>query len=157
MDVSLDIIGDGSNRSRFEALVTEDLSRRIRFRGWLPRTAIGPILMQAHFILLPSDSSEGWPKVLSEGMAYGVVPVASDVSSIPHYLRESGVGVTCNAYDIDGFAAAIIDYARHPERWRIESIRGLTAAKRFTYEVYLENVSRLLGLADREPREIFNS
>ena len=45
--------------------------------------------MQAYLMLFPSES-EGWPKVLSEGKAYGVVPVTSDVSSIPQYLREFG-------------------------------------------------------------------
>jgi glycosyltransferase involved in cell wall biosynthesis len=101
--------------------------------------------MQAHLMLFPSES-EGWPKVLSEGMAYGVVPVASNVSSIPQYLRESGTGITFNPYDLDSFAAAIIDYARHPDRWHIESGRAITAAERFAYDTYLENVSNLLEL-----------
>jgi glycosyltransferase involved in cell wall biosynthesis len=94
----------------------------------------------------PSDSSKGWPKVLSEAMAYGVASVASDVSSTPQYLREAGVGVTFNPYDLDSFATAIIAYAQQPTRWQIESRRSITAAKRFTYDVYLENVSRLLEL-----------
>jgi len=109
-------------------------------------------------MLFPSDSSEGWPKVLSEGMAYGVVPVASDVSSIPQYLRECGVGATFNPYDLDSFATAIVHYARHPAQWQIESTRSMRAADRFTYDVYLENIFRLLELEQREPsREQFVS
>ena len=84
-------------------------------------------------------------------MAYGVVPVASDVGSIPQYLRECGVGATFNPYDIESFATAIVDYARHPTRWQIELDRSMTAAERFTYDAYLENVSRLLELESLRP------
>jgi glycosyltransferase involved in cell wall biosynthesis len=153
LDVSLDVIGDGPQRAGFESQATSALQKRVTFHGWLSRSALGPFLLQAHLMLFPSDSSEGWPKVLSEGMAYGVVPVASDVSSIPQYLRECGVGATFNPYDLESFATAIIDYARHPARWQIESSRSMTAAKRFAYNVYLKNVFRLLEL-ERSPAQL---
>jgi glycosyltransferase involved in cell wall biosynthesis len=146
LDVTFDVIGDGPERAAFELKAGRDLSGRVTFHGWQPRSALGPFLSRAHLMLLPSDSSEGWPKVLSEGMAYGVVPVASDVSSIPQYLRECGVGVTFNPHDIESFAAAIADYACNPTLWQLESERSMTAAKRFTYDAYLENVSSLLEL-----------
>jgi glycosyltransferase involved in cell wall biosynthesis len=146
LDVSLEIIGDGPQRAGFEAQAASCLQSHVDFHGWLPRTALGPFLQRAHLMLFPSDSSEGWPKVLSEGMAYGVVPVASNVGSIPQYLHECGVGVTFDPYDIDGFATAIVDYARNRARWQVQSTRSVTAAARFTYDGYLENVSRLLDL-----------
>jgi glycosyltransferase involved in cell wall biosynthesis len=158
LNVSFDIIGDGPQRASFEARAALCTQGRLAFYGWLPRTALGPFLQRAHLMLFPSDSSEGWPKVLSEGMAYGVVPVASDVSSIPQYLRECGVGATFNPYDLDSFATAIVHYARHPAQWQIESTRSMRAADRFTYDVYLENISRLLELEQRGPsREQFVS
>jgi glycosyltransferase involved in cell wall biosynthesis len=46
------------------------------------------LLKLSHFLLLPSDS-EGFPKVLAEAACYGVIPVVSSVSSIPHYINES--------------------------------------------------------------------
>jgi len=149
LDVRFDIVGDGPERAGFEAQVTSSLQRHVSFHGWLPRPALGPFLQQAHLMLFPSASSEGWPKVLSEGMAYGVVPLASDVGSIPQYLHECGVGATCNPYDIDGFATAIIGYAHNPVRWRDQSTRSMTVAARFTYDVYLEKISRLLELEQR--------
>jgi len=150
LQVSLEIVGDGPQRASFEAraaLCTQ--GRNVTFYGWLPRPALGPFFQRAHLMLFPSDSSEGWPKVLSEAMAYGVVPVASDVSNIPQYLREAGVGVTLNPYDLDNFTTAIIGYAQQPGRWQIESKRSIIAAKRFTYDAYLENISRLLELEKR--------
>jgi glycosyltransferase involved in cell wall biosynthesis len=156
LDLTFDIVGDGPERGDFEAKMSLALQSRVTFHGWVPRTVVGSFLMPAHLMLLPSDS-EGWPKVLSEGMAYGVVPVASDISSIPQYLSECGVGATLNPDNIEGFVAAILNYTRHPEQWQRESIRGLKAAKRFTYEVYLENVCRLLELDDRDQPRISSS
>jgi glycosyltransferase involved in cell wall biosynthesis len=146
LDVSFDIIGDGPERAGFEAQAGSTLQRHVAFHGWLPRTGLSPFLHRAHLMLFPSDSSEGWPKVLSEGMAYGVVPVASNVGSIPQYLNEFGVGATLDPYNIDGFVSAIIDYARDPARWQVQSTRSVIAAARFTYDGYLDNISRLLDL-----------
>jgi len=151
LDVRFDIIGDGPQRAEFESFAAIALQNRVTFHGWVPRPALGPFLTEAHLMLFPSDCSEGWPKVLSEGMAYGVVPVASNVGSIPHYLRECEVGATCNPYDLDAFANAVALYASQPDRWEIESIRSMRAAERFTYDLYLDNVCRLLDLKQGVP------
>jgi glycosyltransferase involved in cell wall biosynthesis len=143
LDVTLDIIGDGPHRAQFEAQAASELGGKVTFHGWVPRTALAPYLMQAHLMLFPSES-EGWPKVLSEGMAYGVVPVASNVGSIPQYLREAGVGVAFDPHDLDSFVTAIIAYARITNRWQIESKQAISAAERFSYHAYLNSVSRLL-------------
>jgi glycosyltransferase involved in cell wall biosynthesis len=148
LNVTFDIIGDGPQRASFEAQAAQCTQGSVVFYGWLPRPALSPFFQKAHLMLFPS-ASEGWPKVLSEAMAYGVVPVASDVGSIPQYLREAGVGVTLNPYDLHSFATAIIEYAQQPGRWQIESKRSVIVAKRFTYDVYLENVSHLLELEER--------
>ena len=146
LDVKLDIIGDGPQRGGFQAQVASSMQGDVAFHGWLARTALAPFLQRAHLMLFPSDSSEGWPKVLSEGMAYGVVPIASNVGSISQYLNECGVGATFDPHDIDGFVTAILEYARNPSRWQVQSTQSVTAASRFTYDAYLENVSRLLDL-----------
>ena len=152
LDLTFDIVGDGPERGDFEAKMSLALQSRVTFHGWVPRTVVGSFLMPAHLMLLPSDS-EGWPKVLSEGMAYGVVPVASDISSIPQYLSECGVGATPTPIiskallQRSSITPAILSSGKG------SSIRGLKAAKRFTYEVYLENVCRLLELDDRDQPE----
>lgn len=144
--VRFDIIGDGPQRAAFEADAS-DLRENVVFHGWAARTSLGPYLMQAHVMLFPSES-EGWPKVLSEGMAYGVVPVTSNVGSIPQYLGEAGIGAILEPDDLDGYVAAIMAYKNDPNRWRIESRQAVSAAQRFSYDAYLQNVSRLLKLDD---------
>ena len=143
----LDLIGDGPERQKFESLA-ESLGVRaeVRFHGWLPRPSLGQHYGQAHFMLLPSSSSEGWPKVLSEAMAYGAVPVCSNISSIPQNLRDFGVGRTFAPDDVEGYAGAIEWYFEHPEIWAKESQACQQAAERFSYANYLNAVRRLLRL-----------
>src|SRR4029453_6736169 len=92
LDVRLDLVGDGPDRGALASRVeAAGLSQRVRMLGWLPRPALNGLYREAHILLFPS-SSEGWPKVLSEGMAYGVVPVTSTVGSIPQYLQAFRAG-----------------------------------------------------------------
>jgi glycosyltransferase involved in cell wall biosynthesis len=143
----LEVVGDGPARSRFESQAAEaGLSEAVRFHGWLPRPALDSLYRRAHFLILPSNSSEGWPKVLSEGMAYGVVPMTSDVSSIPQLLERFHTGRALPAEDVDAFAAAIAHYLREPETWEHESQRASEAARGFSYDAYLAAVRELLNL-----------
>jgi glycosyltransferase involved in cell wall biosynthesis len=122
------------------------LGDRIQWLGWLPRPALNRLYGEAHILLLPSLSSEGWPKVLSEGMAYGAVPVASTVSSIPQYLEMFGAGRALDPSDRAGYIETIAAYVQQPERWRAESRRAMEAASSFSYDRYLGAVREVLRL-----------
>jgi glycosyltransferase involved in cell wall biosynthesis len=149
LPVVLDLVGDGPERSEFENMAKMlGIQHLVTFHGWLPRPALAPIYSQAHLMLFPTSSSEGWPKVLSEGMAYGVVPLSTNVSSIPQYLAQWQIGRTFTPDDLDGFTQAILWYAAHPNRWREEARRGTMKVEQFTYSNYLSNVRRLLGLPE---------
>jgi glycosyltransferase involved in cell wall biosynthesis len=141
----LEVVGDGPELDRFrseaKALGVEQF---VDFRGWQPRDALARLYAEAHVLLLPSTSSEGWPKVLSEAMAYGAVPVASDVSSIPQYLERFQTGKALPARDRGAFVEALVGYARDPASWRRESLRGMEAAPAFSYSRHVAAVGRLL-------------
>jgi glycosyltransferase involved in cell wall biosynthesis len=140
----LDMIGDGPERPAFEArAVSLGVNLVTRFHGWLPRSALGEFYAASHFVLLPS-CSEGWPKVLSEGMAYGAVPLASNVGSIPQTLADCGCGKTFAPLDTEGICQAIREYTRFPDCWKTESANGVKAAELFTYERYVAAIERLL-------------
>ncbi len=155
VELALDLVGDGPERSRFESLTRElKLEAIIRFHGWLPRTALAPLYRRAHVMLFPASSSEGWPKVLSEGMAYGVVPLAGDVSCIRQFFSDFGVGHAFAPDNLESFADAISAYTTNPAGWSVESQRAVRAAKRFGYSNFVETVRQVLGIADRAPRAV---
>ncbi|HWZ85064.1 MAG TPA: glycosyltransferase [Thermoanaerobaculia bacterium] len=143
----LEVIGDGPDRGRFEAqAAASGVADEVHFRGWLPRQAVAAFYAASHFLLLPSSSSEGWPKVLSEGMAYGVVPVTSDVSSIPQLIASFRAGRALDAKSVAAFVEAIVGYVQDPASWKAESGNAVEAAKSFTYDAYLFAVRNLLAL-----------
>jgi glycosyltransferase involved in cell wall biosynthesis len=148
--VQLDLIGDGPEREAFEQQ-SRDLGFGdcVNFHGWLPRTSLEPFLRQAHFLLLPTSASEGWPKVLSEGMAYGAIPLAGDVSGIDQTLSKYGIGAAVPASDIDGFCREIERRLANEEAWKEEMLRCCHAANEFSYDNYLSRVSALLHLRPR--------
>ena len=144
IDARLDLVGDGPARSRCERLAKDlGVGPSVRFAGWIPRPALAEFYAQAHFLLLPSVSSEGWPKVLGEAMAYGAVPIAGAISSIPQVLAEAGSGRALAPLDTAAACAAIREYVEQPERWRTESRRGAEHASRFSYDSHVDAVRAL--------------
>ncbi len=140
VDARLEVVGDGPERPALEQAVADlKLQEVVTLHGWLARPELGGIYGRNHVLLLTSKT-EGWPKVLSEAMAYGVVPVASAISCIPTYLARFKTGCTSPWADLHGFSAAVLVYARDSARWLAESERARLAARSFTYANYLEQV-----------------
>jgi glycosyltransferase involved in cell wall biosynthesis len=147
LDVIVDLAGDGPDRDRVLSLVErKGLCDAIRLHGWLSREALADLYRACHFVVLPS-LSEGWPKVLSEGMAHGAVPVASAVSSIGQVLAETQAGIALPTLDIEAYASAIERLVQNPDEWQRLAERGQEAAAAFTYEVYVERIMRILSAA----------
>lgn len=147
IDATLEIAGDGDERAAYvERCRQHGLLDRVTFYGWLERDPLEQLYAKAHFLLFPSRS-EGWPKVLSEGMAFGVIPIASAVGAIEQYLHEFGVGVSLRDASPQTFAHEIAAY--DADRWRREVTLGLAAARNFSYSHYLSEVDHLLAMAAR--------
>jgi glycosyltransferase involved in cell wall biosynthesis len=102
-------------------------------------TALHSYYHKAHLFIFPS-TSEGWPKVLSEAMAHGVVPIASAIASIPEILEGADAGLALPPEDIEAFVDAVIMYTQDVKAWKKASLNGIRAASNFTYEYYLSSV-----------------
>ena len=138
------LVGDGPGRPIFENRAVElGVENASVFFGELPRPELIPLYHRAHFLLLPSRSSEGWPKVLSEAMAYGALPLAGAISSIPQILSEAGVGRSLPPGDIEGFVATLGEYLARPELFATESARAREVAADFTYDRHLAAIQEL--------------
>jgi len=116
------------------------LESSVQFTGWVPRSELPSVLSRSHFVILPTSASEGFPKALAEGMAFGAVPIAGAVSSIPQLLRDTGAGVAIDPRDEKGFVDAIYGFVRDVDLWTEAVRNGLGAARLFSYDAYLEDV-----------------
>ncbi len=147
VEARLVVAGDGPQRAELDSQVQAlGLESEVELLGFVPHPRMGEHYGRAHFVVLPSQS-EGWPKVLGEGMAYGAVPLASAVSSIPQVLEEASCGRAITSFEPHAYAAAIREYVVDPVCWRREVRAGSAYAERFTYEAHVERVRQLLGLA----------
>ena len=140
IDFRLTCVGDGKKRQEYIAFVQKHGMENIfYFAGWQPRTKLPTYYEKAHLFLFPSIT-EGWPKVLSEAMAYGVVPVASSVGSIPEILAKTGAGVSIDSGSAEEYIKAIKTFCYNPLLWKKSSENGTQAASKFTYENYLQAI-----------------
>lgn len=131
-------IGDGSKIDSYKKQA-KALNLPAHFHGFLERTEVFEIYKKSHFILLPSDS-EGFPKVIAEGMNYGCIPIVSDVSSIGQYVTSD------NGYLLDldekkkldrSLAVALNESIANLEK---KSINCHNVAAKFTFVRYRQRI-----------------
>ena len=78
IDLALDIVGDGPDRSECERLVREmNLEDRVSFHGRVPRTAVEVFYEQADVFVFPSYREPGG-NVQFEAMAHGLPLIVGD-------------------------------------------------------------------------------
>lgn len=92
-NVQLSIYGEGVLRSVLEHYITANqLEEIVHLASNQPKEIVKKAYQTSHFVLLPSDS-EGWPKVIAEGMFWGCVPLATKVSCVPYMLDYGKRGI----------------------------------------------------------------
>jgi glycosyltransferase involved in cell wall biosynthesis len=119
-----------------------DRSKRVPipifFHGFLGRSEVHELLKAAHFLLLPSTASEGFPKVIAEAACFGVLPIVSEVSSVPHYINPS------NGYlwRLDtSFSELLRDVLQSdPEGLKKQSISLRKLAPKFSFNSYMKRL-----------------
>lgn len=91
--VSLDLYGEGTERNSLESYIqANNLKEFIVLKGNQNRDTLKKAYQKSHFIILPSKS-EGWPKAVAEGMFWGCVPIATQVSCVPFMLDYGNRGI----------------------------------------------------------------
>jgi len=108
VDAVVEIIGDGPERERLEALS----NGRVRFLGALPHAeAVARLRGASAFALpcreLPSGDRDGLPVALVEAMSAGVPVVTTAVGGIPELVRDGETGLLVAPGDDVALAAAI--------------------------------------------------
>lgn len=131
----IDFVGAGPLEQVIRARLTSKIPYTLH--GFLPKEKVFKILQDAHFLVLPSHS-EGFPKVIAEAAAFGVIPVVSDVGSIPHYIQHEE-----NGY-VGAFKKGSITFGSvlqqalkaSPQKRVVLKNRLLQLAHKFTFERY---------------------
>src|SRR5690606_3445665 len=80
-------------RKALEKYIEENkLEHMIVLRGNQNQETLKKAYQKSHFVILPSKS-EGWPKAIAEGMFWGCVPLATNVSCVPFMIEYGKRGI----------------------------------------------------------------
>ncbi|HEX8503792.1 MAG TPA: glycosyltransferase family 4 protein [Hymenobacter sp.] len=111
----LTIIGEGPDRAELEAMAAAlpDPSR-VRFAGSLQGDALVEELNQHRFQFIPSTWEEPFGIVALEGIACGLIPIASDGGGLPDAIGEAGV--TFERGQLSALIAATTALVQSPEK-----------------------------------------
>ncbi len=113
-DLTLTIVGDGSERVGLERLSAElGLGAAVRFTGW--REDVGAELRAADCFVLPSRS-EGLSMTVLEAMATALPVVATRVGGNPEVIAEGVTGLLVPHSDPGALATAIATVIDDPAR-----------------------------------------
>jgi glycosyltransferase involved in cell wall biosynthesis len=104
---TLDIAGEGNASAAVRALVERhDLTRVVRFRGWLKGPHLLQALSEADVLVLPSWA-EGLPNAMIEAMAGRLAVVVSRVGAIPELITDRQSGLLVEPRNADALAHAL--------------------------------------------------
>ncbi|MBV6429343.1 MAG: hypothetical protein KIPDCIKN_03894 [Haliscomenobacter sp.] len=143
---SLHVIGDGSLRGEVEAISNLFKNIQVHLHGYLQRHEINLIYANSHINILPSES-EGFPKVIAEGAAYGAIPVVTNISSLSEYINNSNgrLLTSNNPEQIRKTVKELI--LMNGNELKLMASNALELSKQFTYERYSARIIReIVGL-----------
>jgi len=116
MDLPCEIHILGVSEAAFQTILGEEryarVSAKIVFHGWMKYPQLVELYQSCHYLLLAREESQmtisNFPSKVPECMAYGIVPVISDVGDITKaYLRKDYDSIYIDECTVNSCAAAL--------------------------------------------------
>lgn len=116
-DWELVLVGDGDERTHLEALVAKLRLERVVFVGYHNDVRR---FYNDSLILCLTSNYEGWPLVLTEAQANGVIPIAFDCTAgVREILGPTGVnGVLIPSFSKKRYAKELLALLQNPQKCR---------------------------------------
>ncbi|MFN7923941.1 MAG: glycosyltransferase [Bryobacteraceae bacterium] len=148
------ILGDGPRAGSLRILAAElGVTDLVTFAGGVGYDEVLDALEQADILTLVSES-EGWPKALAEGMAYGLVCIGSNRGFVPEMLSQ-GRGIVVEPRNVDSLADALGEIALHPERYADMRAKAIAWSRDYCLEALREALRELMIRHWGVPRDAF--
>ena len=142
-DVQLIIYGEGNERASLENYISKNkLESIIKLVGNQNQETIKNAYKKNHFVVLPS-LSEGWPKVVAEGMFWGCLPIASRVSCVPNMLGNGDRGLLLD-FKLDQDVQNIESILNDTTLYQQKVNKAIKWSRKFTLDVFEDEIKLLL-------------
>jgi len=142
------IAGEGSQRTRIEALIAElGLGNHTFMAGFVDN--VPALIRRSDLVVVPSVVEPlGMTQI--ESLALETPVVASNVDGIPETVQHEQTGLLVAPGDVAAWSAALASALARPERMRALAIRGREAVReRFSLRRNIEELMAQCGLPDR--------
>lgn len=141
-DVALTVFGEGAERNSLEDYIkTNSLENIISLEGNQNQETVKAAYIKNHFVVLPS-LSEGWPKVIAEGMFWGCLPIASRVSCVPNMLDNGNRGLLLKL-QLDDDVSQIEAIIKDENRYRAQVNDAIQWSRQYTLDVFENEIKQL--------------
>ncbi|HEX9979476.1 MAG TPA: glycosyltransferase [Flavobacterium sp.] len=142
-DVSLDIFGNGSEKSRLKDYINSNkLNEIVSLKDNQPLEIVQKAYQQSHFLILPSKS-EGWPKVVAEAMFWGCVPLTTPVSCVPDMIANGKRGLLLKM-DLRIDTQNIVQLLSNRPRYVTMSLEAAAWSQKYTLDLFESEIEALL-------------
>ena len=143
VNARLCLYGNGAEKSNLERYISDNQLEDVVFlRGNFDYEAMKKVYQEAHFNILPSQS-EGWPKVVAEGMFWGTLPIASAVSCVPNMLGNGSRGFLLSM-DLNQDVAAILQILNNQIQYDEMVMNGVEWSQKYTLDFFEGEIRKLL-------------
>lgn len=145
LDAHLSVYGDGQELGPMaDYIKRHQLELQVTLYGNISRENLKEAYQNNHFVILPSKS-EGWPKVLAEGMFWGCIPLSTSVSCVPYMLDYGNRGLLLSL-ELDNDTASIITLIESESTFVTLRESCAEWSRQFTMEFFEAEIKKILQL-----------
>ena len=143
-NISVDIVGDGIDKTFFESLIPENYKEFFNFLGWKEKEQISEIIDNSYLLVFPSIYPEAFGLSGIEAMVRSKPVVAFDVGGVSTWLEDSVTGILVKPKDVEGLKESIKKLITNDELYSNMSLNSrVNALKSFTPEVHINQLKKL--------------
>ncbi len=142
----LDVVGDGDDRPRLEALAeAEGVREQVRFRGRVSDAELREAYRTCDLFVLPSGG-EGFGIAYLEAMAYGKPVIAADAAAAPFVVRPGESGYLVPFGDVEALTDRLGSLLGNPaEAVSMGATGRCFLEKSFTFERFVARCGEILS------------
>lgn len=139
----LSMYGHGVKKHDVETYIrVNGLEDFIHIMGNQPQEIIKKAYQESHFVILPSKS-EGWPKVIAEGMFWGAFPISTKVSCLPFMLDQGNRGLLLDM-DLEKDTQHLISILKDHDAYGRKVQESMAWSRKYTLDLFADEIKALL-------------
>jgi glycosyltransferase involved in cell wall biosynthesis len=147
LGATLDLYGDGPEREQLENYISDNaLQSVVCLHGNQSKETVKLAFQKAHFLIFISKS-EGWPKVVAEGMFWGCLPITTAVSMVPEMIGNQERGALI-APKVDSVVATLMALIDNPADYATRAQRAMDWSRQYTVDKFEASIATLIASCD---------